>query len=134
MGKIIVWNTHGNDDYSQKENNFYIGRSSRHNSPLANPFTYTGKRSNLAKLSFPTSEQAIKAYELYFDELYGKPNDLTKEFNRIYEKYKKGEDVYLQCFCSPEPCHGDVIARKLQARLLKENLKNGGKEKVDKMP
>ena len=134
MGKIIVWNTSGDKDYTCEKNNFYIGRSKDGSSPLANPFTHNGKRSNLAKLSFPTVEEAIKAYELYFDKLYGKDNALTKEFDRIYEVYKRGEDVYLQCFCAPEPCHGDVIARKLQRKLLREKLRDVRKNKVDTVP
>ena len=41
------------------------------------------------------------------------------EFNKIYEKYKNGEDVYLGCFCHPLPCHGDFIAKQLQKKLNK---------------
>ena len=36
--------------------------------------------------------------------------------------YKKGEDIYLACYCPPEPCHGDIITQKLQKRLLKEKI------------
>jgi hypothetical protein len=101
---------------------FYIGRSKNNDSPLGNPFTHTGKRSNLAKLSFKTAEQAIKAFDLYFDEMYGKDEAFTKAFDEIYEYYKTGKDVYLGCFCKPGPCHGDVIAKKLQQKLVKERL------------
>ena len=41
----------------------------------------------------------------------------------IYEKYKRGEDVYLACYCKPEPCHGDIIVQKLQKRLLREKIR-----------
>ena len=123
MGKVIVWNcTNSNEDYSAEDNNFYIGRSSKEKSPLSNPFTFNGKRSNLAKMSFRTREEALKAYELYFDEMYGNDEEFTKAFDEIYEHYSKGEDVYLQCFCKPLPCHGDIIARKLQQKLIKERL------------
>ena len=43
-------------------------------------------------------------------------------FNALYEKYKNGEDIYLQCFCKPLRCHGDIIAEELQKKLIKENL------------
>ena len=122
MGKIIVWNTNGEVDHSQEKNNFYIGRTKKGSSPLANPFTFNGKRSSLAKLSFKTREQAINAYRMYFDKMYGNNKEFTKAFDEIYETYKNGEDVYLQCFCKPLPCHGDVIAEKLQNRLVKEKM------------
>ncbi len=121
MGKIIVYNTK-EVDYSNQENNFYIGRSKSGN-PLGNPFTHNGKKSSLAKLSFKTREEAIEAYRLYFKELYGKDKALTEAFDQIYEKYKNGEDVYLQCFCKPLACHGDVIAEELQKKLIKEKMK-----------
>ena len=57
---------------------------------------------------------------MYFDEMYGKDEEFTKAFDDIYEHYKNGENVYLQCFCKPLPCHGDIIARKLQQKLIKE--------------
>ena len=40
-----------------------------------------------------------------------------------YEIYKSGEDVYLECYCHPLRCHGDVIVEKLQKRLLREKIK-----------
>ena len=120
MGKIIVWNTNSDLDFTSEETNFYIGRSAKFISPLANPYTHTGKRSNLAKLTFKTRGQCLEAYELYFDEMYGKDPEFTGAFDTIYEEYKKGKDIYLQCFCHPKPCHGDIIARRLQEKLIKE--------------
>lgn len=115
MSKIIVYNT-SIEDHTSSENNFYIGRPS----PLSNPFTHNGKRSNLAKKSFKTREEALMAYEEYFKAMYGHDEEFTKEFDKIYEKYKNGEDIYLQCFCKPEPCHGDIIAKYLQRKFLRD--------------
>lgn len=122
MGRVIVWNTNGDTDHSQEKNNFYIGRTKKGSSPLANPFTYNGKRSSLAKLSFRTREEALSAYKLYFEKMYGSNEEFTKAFDEIYEKYKNGEDIYLQCFCAPLPCHGDYIAEMLQKKLIKEKI------------
>ena len=123
---IYVYNCH-NEDYTSKKNNFYIGRSKNGN-PLGNPFTHNGVRTSLAKLSFKTREEAIAAYEKYFDRMYGVDEDLTKAFDEIYEHYKNGEDVYLQCFCKPNACHGDVIADRLQRKLIKEKLEERKKK------
>ena len=122
MGKIVVWNTNGNEDYSNHPNNFYIGRLRGKVNMLSNPFTFNGKRSNIAKLSFRTRAEALEAYKLYFDRMIETNEEFKRDFDAIYEKYRDGEDVYLQCFCHPQPCHGDYIAEKLQERLLNEML------------
>ena len=121
MGQIHVYNLH-QEDHTSEPNNWYIGRS-RNGNPLGNPFTHNGKRSNLAKLSFKTREEAINAYRMYFEKAYGKDTELTKAFDEIYEHYKNGEDIWLGCFCKPEPCHGDVLTEELQKKLLKEKMK-----------
>ena len=118
MGKIIVYNTK-KDDFSNEKNNFYIGRSKDGN-PLGNPFSHNGVKTSLAKLSFKTREEAIDAYRIYFEQSYGKNKELTEAFDKIYERYKNGENIYLQCFCKPLPCHGDVIAQELQKKLIME--------------
>lgn len=115
---IIVYNIK-TDDYTSHPNNFYIGRPS----VLSNPFTHDGKRSSLAKLSFKTREEAINAYEEYFHKMMEVDIEFQMEFNKIYEKYKNGEDVYLGCFCAPLKCHGDIIAKELQKKLIMERKK-----------
>ena len=127
MGRIIVYNSH-NEDHTNEPNNFYIGRSKSGN-PLGNPFTHNGVRTSIAKLSFKTREEAIEAFRRYFKEMYGKDEEITKAFDEIYEHYKNGEDVYLQCFCKPNACHGDVIAEELQKKLVKEKLVERKKKK-----
>lgn len=121
MGVVRVVNI-TKDDVSMDDGYFYVGRSKTMKSPLANPFTHNGKRSSLAKLSFKTREQAIDAYDKYFDAMYGNDDEFTKAFDEIYEYYKAGNDVILGCFCKPEKCHGDIIAKKLQQKLVKEKL------------
>ena len=122
---IFVYNSH-TEDHTSKANNFYIGRGS----PLGNPFTHNGVRSIFKTMSFKTREQAIEAYEKYFDEVYGKDEWFTRAFDEIYEHYKNGEDIYLQCFCKPKACHGDVIADRLQRKLIKEKMEERKNEKI----
>lgn len=127
MGKITVYNTY-QEDFTYKPNNFLICRT-KFGNPLANPFTYNGVKTRLAKLSFKTREEAIDAYKVYFKRMYGVDEDLTKAFDEIYEKYKNGEDVYLQCCCKPLPCHGDFLAEELQRKLILEKLAERKKTK-----
>ena len=112
---IVVYNIK-TDDYSNHPNNFYIARPSI----LSNPFTHDGKKSSLAKLSFKTREEALDAYELYFNTMIQTNKVFQQEFDKIYQKYKNGEDVYLGCFCSPLKCHGDILAKELQKKLILE--------------
>lgn len=130
MGKITVYNTH-QEDYTYKPNNFLICRTKDGN-PLANPFTYNGVKTRLAKLSFKTREEAIDAYKLYFKKMYGLDEGLTKAFDTIYEKYKNGEDIYLQCCCKPLPCHGDFLAEELQRKLIKDKMEERRKNNKSK--
>lgn len=120
MGKIIVYNSHL-ENHENEKNNFYIGRS-RNGNPLGNPFTYEGKKSDIARFVVNTREESIEKYKEYFREMYGKDNELTRAFNEIYEHYRNGEDIYLQCFCKPLPCHGDFLAEELQRKLLLEKI------------
>lgn len=130
MGKITVYNTH-QEDYTYKPNNFLICRTKDGN-PLSNPFTYNGVKTRLAKLSFKTREEAIDAYKMYFKKMYGLDEGLTKAFDTIYEKYKNGEDIYLQCCCKPLPCHGDFLAEELQRKLIKEKMEERRKNNKSK--
>lgn len=122
MGKIHVFNLH-EEDHTNEPGYFYIGRSKDGN-PLGNPFTYNGKHSSLAKLSFKTRDEAVDAFQVYFKKCYGEPGheDLTNAFNKIYEAYKSGIDIYLGCFCKPKRCHGDIIAEELQKKLVREKI------------
>lgn len=113
------------EDFTSHPNNIPIYRGTI----FGNPFTYDGKRSSLAKKSFKTREEAIDAYKLYFRLMYEQNVEFKLAFDNLYEKYKNGEDIYLQCFCKPLLCHGDVIVEELQKKLIKENMKSHKKLK-----
>ena len=106
------------EDHTSKPNNVYIGRGS----VLGNPYTYDGKKSSLSKLSFKTREEAINAYKLYFQAMYESDLEFKLTVDQIYDKYKNGEDIYLQCFCKPLACHGDFIKEFLEKKLIKEKM------------
>ena len=125
---IIVVNKATFDDY--KSNLIFdISRTS----PLGNPFTHDGKKSNLAKHSFKTREEAIEAYKIYFNWKYGKDKKFTEYFDTIYNACKSGQTVYLQCWCKPLPCHGDFLEEEIEKRLLKEKLELFKRNKEGKL-
>ena len=115
---IIVYNRE-TEDYSANENNYPIYRGT----VLGNPYTHLQLNKTMAMFHVASRDEAIDKYEKYFDLQYGRNESFTEIIDEMYEKYKKGEDIYLECYCHPQRCHGDVIASKLQKRLLKERIR-----------
>ena len=120
---VIVYNN--SKETHDGPNNFYIGRPS----VLGNPYTDKPLSGTMAIFQAKTREEAIEKYEDYFDIQYGHNIEFTKAIDEIYEKYKNGETVYLECYCKPLPCHGDVIVKKLRQRLLKEKISEARKNR-----
>lgn len=114
---IIVYNK-TSEDYSMLPNNFYVGRGSI----LGNPYTHKPLQGTMAIYHVRNRDEAIERYSGYFDLMYEKDSNFKKAVDEIYEKYKTGEDVYLGCYCHPLSCHADIIAQKLQKRLLREKI------------
>lgn len=97
---------------------------------LSNPYTHIKDKQTKAMFVVKTREEAIERYSHYYDIMYGKNIKFTQEIDEIYEKYRRGEDILLGCYCSlKEECHGDIIMKKLQGRLVKEKLEEIKKSK-----
>ena len=108
------------EDFSALENNYPIYRGV---SILGNPYTHLPVKDTKAMFQCQTREEAIEKYDKYFDLMYGNNIEFTKIIDEMYEKYKNGEDLFLECYCKPQPCHGDIIAKKLQEMFIKEKYK-----------
>ena len=115
---IIVYNR-ADEDYSASPNNYPIYRGK---SILGNPYTDKPVGKTMAIYQVRTREEAIERYGAYFDMMYANNPPFKLLVDEIYEKYKNGEDVYLECYCKPKPCHGDIIADRLKRRLLREKI------------
>ena len=116
---IYVYNRE-KEDYSMLDNNYPIYRGV---SILGNPYTHLPVKDTKAMFQCKTREEAIEKYDKYFDIMYGNNIEFTKIIDEMYEKYKNGEDLFLECYCKPQPCHGDIIAKKLQEMFIKEKFK-----------
>lgn len=111
------------EDYSFSPNYYYIGRSKTGN-VLGNPYSHLPSERCLAIYRCKSVEEAVNNYSIYFDAMYGHNMEFTKIVDEIYEKYKNGEEIYLGCWCNDEnKCHGGVIKKKLQQRLIKEKIR-----------
>lgn len=96
---------------------------------LSNPYTHIKDKQTKAMFVVPSKEEAIERYSHYFDVMYGKNIKFTETIDEIYEKYRRGEHILLGCVCHSQPCHGEVIIKKLQGRLLKEKFAEAKKLK-----
>ena len=125
---IIVYNR-GKEDHTTHPNNYPIYRGG---SVLGNPYSDKPLKGTLAVFKAKNREEAIEKYDTYFDTQYGKNKEFTAVIDEIYEKYKNGETIYLECYCAPLPCHGDIIVKKLQQRLLREKIREAKENRNDK--
>ena len=98
---------------------------------LGNPYSWITDKETKAIYKVGSREESIKAYGHYFDLMYRSNLKFRKVVDIIYEKYKAGEDVFLECYCKPLPCHCDVIKEKLEKRLLKEKIDGMKDEKTE---
>lgn len=122
---IIVYNR-TKEDHSDNPNNYPIYRGK---SVLGNPFTHKQLSKTLAIYQVRSREEAIARYDSYFDLQYKNNTEFKAVIDEIYKKYKRGEDVYLECYCGKgengvKNCHGEVIEEKIKKRLLKEKMKD----------
>lgn len=113
---IIVYNKNKETHFG--DNNYPIYRPH----VLGNPYTDIKDKKTNAIYIVKNRDEAINKYKEYFDLKYGKDIQFTNIVDEIYQKYKNGETIYLECVCDPLPCHGNIIAEKLQKRLLKEKI------------
>ena len=99
---------------------------------MSNPYTHIKDKKTLAMFVVKSRDEAIDRYEGYFDRMYRGNAPFKFLIDEIYEKYKRGEDIYLECYCKPERCHGDIIKEKLEKRLMKERIKEAKERRNQK--
>lgn len=90
---------------------------------LSNPYTHIKDKKTKALYIVKDRDEAIDRYSLYFDMMYSGNLQFKQVVDEIYNKWVNGEDVYLECFCKPKRCHGDIIIEKLQKKFIKEKFK-----------
>ena len=115
---IVVYNR-TEEDYSSNPNNYPCYRGG---SILGNPYTDKPLKKTLAIYQVKDREEAIARYSSYFDMMYSANAEFKSIVDEMYEKYKNGENIYLECYCHPKHCHCDIIAEKLKQRLLREKI------------
>lgn len=104
MDNLKVVNKH---THKPTNNDFYVGRGS----VLGNPFTGSKNiKETKALYQCSSREEAVEKYREYLlEKIQNKDIAICNELNKIYQKVKNNEKVFLVCFCKPKMCHGDVI-------------------------
>ena len=96
------------------EENEYIGRGS----PLGNPYSHLNRSKAVFKVD--TREAAIEAYAKWLlEQIQAGNQEVINELNRLADIAMSKGKLVLRCYCSPKPCHGDVI-RKVLLEAIQE--------------
>lgn len=90
----------------------YIGRGS----PLGNPWTCKESHHPQARFKAMSRTDAISKFKTYFENaLLDCDPTVCEEFKKIQCRYFRGENIFLECFCAPKRCHGDIIKSKIES-------------------
>lgn len=109
--EINIVNKHS---HVKTEWDYYIGRGSK----LGNP--YTSKRNSKYPnvIIVNSKEEAIELYEKYLvEQLEDNEYDIYTAFAGMLLILHKYNKINLVCYCSPQPCHGNIIKKYLKQLL-----------------
>ena len=69
--------------------------------------------------------ECIEKYRIEtFEHNMNKPlSAYRKAVMALVERVRKGESIYLQCFCAPQACHGDIIKAYIDKVVLRSQSK-----------
>lgn len=85
---------------------YYIGRGS----PLGNVYSYKSSNHPQVKYKVNSLDECISGFKSYlYQEIKNRDPLICNAVNDLIIKNLRGEDIDLVCYCSPNPCHGDVI-------------------------
>lgn len=106
----------------KNKNAVYIGRPNPSHglagSPLQNPYKLKPGEDRGA---------TIERYEKHLDyQISIRNNVIIEELYRLADIAKNG-DLYLGCWCTPNPCHGDIVRKKIMD-ILDYDKKMGEKK------
>lgn len=99
IGNIIVCNKH--NSYKRKDY-IYIPIYRPH--PLGNPYVLTKEEQR---------NDVIEKFKNNFDLLYSEKEEFKKAIDDVIIILSKGQNVAMECYCKPKPCHGDIIKEKI---------------------
>ena len=99
----------------------YVGRAAPRKglkaSPLANPYRLSEKQAIGYGVRLCTREEIVGLYRRY---VLGDRDDaaVRAELDRLLALYREHGRLTLVCWCSPKPCHAEVIREYLEVALF----------------
>ena len=105
MKKIELVNVRGMEANAQSV--VYIGRACAgwKGSVLGNPFQI-GKEGS--------REEVIEKYRHWLWARMQEEGEVKKEIMRLASLYAEGKKIKLGCWCFPQGCHGEIVARAIR--------------------
>lgn len=86
----------------------YIGRGS----PLGNPYKLNDNE--------PRGSTIMRYSRYLYTKVRERDEAICNELQRLAELAMEGP-LNLQCFCHPQPCHGDVIKELLETTIMQHD-------------
>lgn len=114
-GEIKVINNYKEPELKNDPGYVYIGRAKagRPKNILSNPFTSIKDTNTPAEFLCKDRNESIARYKGYCEEKYKNDPQYKKILDKLADRVAAGENLYLGCFCKPEPCHGDILREKI---------------------
>ena len=94
--KVFNKNTVADNEYDLT----YVGRPT----PLGNPFII-GKDGD--------RDEVIEKYKVWLEGQLRSENETRRMFDALFDELRHRGTLRLLCWCAPEPCHADVLAKRL---------------------
>lgn len=102
MINVVNKKTHKPDG----EKDFYIGRGS----PLGNVYDFKNSNHSQVKYHVNSRGDAILGFKDYLEKEVKDGNpEICYFINKLIIRNLLKKDTNLVCYCSPSPCHGDII-------------------------
>ena len=87
----------------------YIGRPT----VLGNPVKI-GERCQFCGEVHREGGSTLKCYKQYLWKQMNQNSAVKKAVRDLAVRHRNGEDIILICWCKPNPCHGDVLAKAIE--------------------
>lgn len=105
----IIINLHVEPNAIKEYGTLYIGRSAKNPNHFGNPFSHIKSSHHSMKVN--KRQDTIECFEKWLLGTDFKHLEQDRRHWIIKHLWKVKQAKKLACFCSPNPCHGDILKR-----------------------
>jgi len=91
---------------------------------LGNPFFLDDKNDRAGR------DRVIDNFRDYLRGEMREKSPVWQEVIKLADRVQRGEKLALQCWCSPKPCHGDIIKKAIYGILRKRGYVFEGQQSL----